>query len=114
MNESVSNCAIKDAHSLYISAKDHFKNSEFFFVSEEKVKIINDEMYLDSREDEAKTIPGTHRLHHFTPIKGVTSHIKVKETSFEQYWSKEQPIKKGFRKRDLNSTEEVRCTETDV
>ena len=52
---------------------------------------------LDKRENMAKCIDGTQRLHHFTPVDGSTSHMLVKETSYDNYWPKKQSVKIGFK-----------------
>ena len=97
INENPFNCPIDDAQSLFMAAKDHFKNAEFFYCSKDNVKAKSELYGIDKREKAAKKIDGTLKLHQFTPVEGTITHLRVKETSFEEFWPRKQSIKIGYK-----------------
>ena len=56
INENPFNCPIDDAQSLFMAAKDHFKNAEFFYCSKDNVKAKSELYGIDKREKAAKIL----------------------------------------------------------
>ena len=97
ITENPANCPITDAQSLYIAARDHFKEGVFFFCSKEDNDSKCERFGLDERKRQSKRIDGTLRLHQFSPIEGNTTHLRVKETSYDNYWPRMQSVQIGVK-----------------
>ena len=72
---------IRNIEGFYNGAVEKFANMKLFLVSSEQIDEIAAKMNIEERMKFAKTISGTHRLHHFCSIDGSKTELKVKPVS---------------------------------